>query len=372
MNIFGPKELMEDVILAGRCTGCGACVDICPYFGSHMGKTAMLFPCTIARGRCFASCPRAEVDLDLLSEKTFGAPYAEVPVGSHRKIFVSRSGARIGNANYQAGGTVSALLSFVLEKGIIDAAVLVDRQEGLPRPRRITEPQEVLSCASSSFAAVPVISELNRAVRDGYRRIGTVATPCQAVAAALIRINPLDEDEFINPLSFIIGLFCTWALDLRSMTALFSGRGLDLRSVIRCDVPPPPAEKFEIVTGGGKHDIPLQEVRDLTSPACAWCPDMTSEFADVSVGMLEGSAGKNILIIRTPFGEEIAEKAREERYIVLDEIPPEQLRNLERAAAAKKRRALLKLKKEGLLNTAGKGKRACFRLRPEILEKLIG
>jgi len=88
--------------------------------------------------------------------------------------------------------------------------------------------------------------------------------------------------------------------------------------------------------------------------------------------MLEGSAGKNILIIRTPFGEEIAEKAREERYIVLDEIPPEQLRNLERAAAAKKRRALLKLKKEGLLNTARKGKRACFRLRPEILEKLIG
>jgi coenzyme F420 hydrogenase subunit beta len=371
MNIFGPNELKEDVILTGRCTGCGACMELCPYFRSHMGRTAMVFPCTLARGRCYAGCPRAEVDLEYLSGKMFGEAYADNPIGSYRDIFVAHAGSRVGRANFQAGGTVSALVSFVLEKQILDAAVLVDCQDGIPRPARVTEPLHALACASSKFAAVPVISELNRAARDGFRRIGIVATPCQTAAAAQIRLNPMEEEEFTSPLALVIGLFCTWALDLRNLVSFLSDR-VDLRSVIRCDIPPPPAEKFEIATNSCNLALSLEEIRKIISPACASCPDMTSEFSDISVGMLEGSAGKNILIIRTPFGREIAERAQDEKYIVLEKIPPEDLRGLERAAAAKKRRAFLKLKREGLLNTSGKGKRACFRLRPDTLVKLIG
>ena len=67
MRVFGPNELLEDVQKKNLCIGCGACVDLCPYFRNHRGKTAMLFPCTLSEGRCYAGCPRAEVDLDELS-----------------------------------------------------------------------------------------------------------------------------------------------------------------------------------------------------------------------------------------------------------------------------------------------------------------
>lgn len=62
MQVLGPNELVEDVIKRDFCIGCGACVNLCPYFRSYEGKTAMLFPCTLSQGQCFAYCPKVELD----------------------------------------------------------------------------------------------------------------------------------------------------------------------------------------------------------------------------------------------------------------------------------------------------------------------
>ncbi len=32
MQVFGPNELVEDVLKRDFCVGCGACVNLCPYF----------------------------------------------------------------------------------------------------------------------------------------------------------------------------------------------------------------------------------------------------------------------------------------------------------------------------------------------------
>ena len=60
MHVFGSSELIEDVLNKDLCIGCGACVELCPYFKNHKGKTAMLFGCTLSQGRCFAFCPKAK------------------------------------------------------------------------------------------------------------------------------------------------------------------------------------------------------------------------------------------------------------------------------------------------------------------------
>ena len=67
MKHLGSGELDRSVIKAGLCIGCGACIGLCPYFRSYRGKTAMLFHCTLEEGRCFAYCPKVEVDLERLS-----------------------------------------------------------------------------------------------------------------------------------------------------------------------------------------------------------------------------------------------------------------------------------------------------------------
>ena len=64
MQIFGSRELLEAVLKKDLCIGCGACVELCPYFKTYKGKSAMLFPCTLSRGQCFAFCPKRNIQVE--------------------------------------------------------------------------------------------------------------------------------------------------------------------------------------------------------------------------------------------------------------------------------------------------------------------
>ncbi len=65
-----------------------------------------------------------------------------------------------GEGSFQAGGTVSALMTVTLTRGRIDPAILTDREALLPVSPIVTGPKEILRCASSKYAA----ATLNRAV----------------------------------------------------------------------------------------------------------------------------------------------------------------------------------------------------------------
>jgi len=359
MRLFGPRELQSDVIEKGLCSGCGSCVDLCPYFRSHRGKTVMLFPCTLEKGSCYAFCPKTEVDLDELSMRFFGRPFDGSPLGHHLSVQVSRAGGRVSSPNFQAGGTVSALTAFAMMTGLVEAAVLTDREGLLPLPRLIKDPSEVLQCASSKYAAAPTLSSFNRAVRNGIGRIGVVATPCQALALAQLRSNPLQKADFRDPAALVVGLFCTWGLDFRAFRGYLAGK-IDPSKIRKVDVPPPPAEIMEIYEDGGKWEVPLAEVRPFILPSCSFCLDMTAEFSDLSVGVLEGRPDLNTLIIRTERGMDIVSQARKEGFLLTEDMPEESLKHLSWAAANKKKKALAKIRAEGLFNTYG-SRRAVLR-----------
>jgi coenzyme F420 hydrogenase subunit beta len=97
---------------------------------------------------------------------------------------------------------------------------------------------------------------------------------------------------------------------------------------------------------------------------------MTSEWADISVGVLEGRPQWNTLIIRTEKGQELVEKASQEGYLVIEEMPEENLEHLIWAAGNKKKRALTHAKEEGMVNTTEDGKRSILRIDAQILEKI--
>ena len=128
MHVLGSNELAEDVFNRDLCIGCGVCVNLCPYYKTHRGKTARLFQCDLSRGRCYAYCPKAEVDLDELSRQIWNLPYDGSPLGNYRQILAARAGAMMSQNAFQAGGSVSALITLALKNGIIAAAALTGRQ----------------------------------------------------------------------------------------------------------------------------------------------------------------------------------------------------------------------------------------------------
>ncbi|MBW2349016.1 MAG: Coenzyme F420 hydrogenase/dehydrogenase, beta subunit C-terminal domain [Deltaproteobacteria bacterium] len=371
MRIFGPNELKADVQDKGLCVGCGACVNLCPYFKNHQGKTVMLFPCTLEKGRCHAYCPKTEVDYTELSQARWKRPYDASPLGTHDGVVMARAGEGRAEGRVQAGGTVSALTAFALREGMIEEAVLTNREGLVPVPQMVGDETGIYGCATSKYTAAPTLSEVNRAAREGIRNVGVVATPCQATALALMRENPLDREDFVDPVSLVIGLFCTWALDTRKLIPFLESR-VDVSRIQWMDIPPPPAEVFVLDLGNEEIQIPLDEIRALVPRGCLLCPDMTSEWADVSVGVLEGEPEWNTLIVRTEKGRALVDKAVEAGSIVVKEMPAANLEHLRTAALNKKKRAVARAREENLLNNTDEGERAAFRMDPSVVEELTG
>ena len=370
-QIFGSNELTEDVLNRDLCIGCGACTDLCPYMRNYKGKTTRLFPCDLPQGRCFAHCPKAEVDLDELSRHWRGKAYTGAPLGEYRTILAARAGSRFSKGRFQSGGTVSALMAFALETGVIDAAVLTDREGLIPRPRLVTDTKGVMACAASKFTAAPTLSALNRGITEGYTRMGVAGTPCQMTALAQMRRNPLEREDFTDPVALSVGLFCTWALDTRGLLQ-FLPQCVDAECVLGMDVPPPPRSVMVVDTGTEAVEIPLEQIRPLIPRTCFICPDMTAEWSDLSVGNIESRPGWNTLIVRTDRGRDQVDEAVRQGYLETGPMATEDLEALCRAAAAKKRRSFTHADRQGLVNTAEEGKRAAVRVSEAVLKSIIG
>jgi coenzyme F420 hydrogenase subunit beta len=369
MQQFGSNELLEDVHNRDLCIGCGACVDLCPYFKNFKGKTSQLFPCTLEQGRCYAYCPKAEVDLNELTRKTRGVDYDGSPLGSYRAVLAARAGDKMPKGDVQGGGTVTALMTFAMRNGLIDAAALTDRQALTPVARRVTDWKDIVGYASSKFMAAPTLSALNMAVGEGYRRIGVVGTPCQMMAVAQMRSNPFGKEEHSVPVSLAIGLFCNWSLDTRQLIDLLS-ENLDTASIRKMDIPPPPADTMVLETDNGRVEVALSDIKPLIPHTCFICMDMTSELADLAVGMFEGKPGWNTMIIRSDTGAQLVDQARKEGFIETADFPAAILKHLSKAASDKKERSLRTLIRRELINNQN-GERAAIRIPQEIVKKIL-
>ena len=122
---------------------------------------------------------------------------------------------------------------------------------------------------------------------------------------------------------------------------------LDLPKIIKFDIPPPPANRFDAYMPSGKVSIPLEQIREFMMPGCAYCPDMTSEFTDISVGSVEGLDGWNTVIVRTERGAELIETARGKGKLETNTISPRKLTHLKEASRLKKKRAFNEMIKKG-------------------------
>jgi coenzyme F420 hydrogenase subunit beta len=364
-NNRGLQGLCETVLERDLCTACGACVSLCPYLRSAAGRIVKLNDCDLSEGRCFAYCPRTEVDLDRIHMKVFQQAYRDVEMGPLKRVVMCRAADEAFRTRGQSGGTVSALMDFALKEGVIDGALLTHRNEAhLPEGRLARNREEVLECAGSSYVAGPTLETLNRADLQGAERIGVVGTPCQVLALGKMRTSDLPKRTPIDQVGLVVGLFCTWALTYGPFIQFLKDR-VGLERIEKLDITPPPERLLKVTAGSRTLDIPLDEIRPFIRPSCEVCLDMTSELADVSVGTAEGVEGWNTVIVRTERGEDLLKRAESAGVVEVRPLPEENLRHLKEASLLKKKRALSVLKERGELEEG------YLRLPPETLKKIL-
>jgi len=350
-KILGQKELNQEVKDAHFCTGCGACINLCPYQASYRDQVVMLHPCDLKEGGCYAFCPRTPTDLEGLKKRLFDPANLTPELGAVKGFYITRAADREVRARAQHGGTVSTLVTLALQEGIIDTAVLAEEgRDLLPRETSVQDPASVKKLGRSKFVVSPNVAEFNRIAKEGGKKIGIVATPCQALALAKMRMKPLKNyAERIDQLKLVIGIFCGWALSWRSLAEVLRKK-IDLSEIEGMDIPPSKYHLLQLYTPKGTIDISLDEVTSSVREACWYCPDLTAEFSDISVGsarLAEGweeAKNWNQVIVRTLLGQKLLNLAKEKGLLEFRKVPEENLPRLKAASLGKKRNALKNLK----------------------------
>ena len=357
--------VMED----GLCTGCGACVNLCPYFTNYRDRTVILHRCDQAEGACREVCPRTPTDLTALSRVLFEPKDLTPEAGAIKDFLITRAADDSVREKAQHGGTVTALMSLALEEGLVDTAVLAGEGERfLPAGVGVDDPGQVLDRAKSSFVVSPTLAAVNSLAQRDSGRLGVVATPCQALALAKMKKSDLVKVRAIaHKVSLVIGLFCGWAFDWRGLKAILEQK-TDLAGIIKLDIPPSRYHFLVVETREGDLEIPLDQVTDCVRTSCGFCSDLTAEFSDISVGsarLPEGWAeakGWNQVIVRTETGRELLALAKRRKRLEFRPVPPGNLDRLKKAAAKKKREAAASLEarsgRPGDLGSASAGAEA--------------
>ena len=306
---MGFGEILVKVVRAEKCTGCSACVTVCPVGCLEYveGKPKIIEKC-VNCGICALVCPQYEYTLPALEESVFGRQRkTEEEFGVYRRIVIAQANDENILQACQDGGVVTALLTYALEKGIIDGAAVSGVSQDrpfYPVPRLATTPQEALECAGTRYTYSPNLLAFQEGVNQNKKRLAFVGTPCQIHALRKIEGLLL---KYVNPLQLTIGLLCTESFTYEGlMEKHIQGKlGIDLHDVKKINI----KAKVLVTTKSGEVKvIPLKEAKQYTRKSCTTCTDFSSELADISVGGL-GLSDWTFTIIRTKKGEELFERA---------------------------------------------------------------
>jgi coenzyme F420 hydrogenase subunit beta len=283
--------------------------------------------------------------MDALAWKIFSHPFGKSEFGFAKELFLARSTDNQIQERCQDGGVVTTLLCLGLEAGIINAALAARMDEDkTPHAFVARTKEQLLECSGTSYEPCPILQAFNQLPDDSNENLGIVGLPCHCEAIAKMKSYSTRNRVSIENVKLVIGLFCGWTL--AKGFHQFMQEQFDLGRVVKFDIPHHPGHTFDaFYEDGSKQEIELVDIRHFINPACAFCWDMTAEFADISVG--SGRAkhrGWNTLIVRTAAGAELVALAREKGLLDTQPLPEENVVNLKRAALNKKKNAIRELR----------------------------
>jgi len=308
-------EILVKVVRAEKCLGCSACVAVCPVGCLEYveGKPKLVKKCANC-GICAIVCPQYEYTFSALEESVFGRQRKpEEEFGIYRHIVVAQANDKNILQTCQDGGAVTALLTYALERGIIDGAAvsgLSQERPFYPVPRLVTIPQEVLECAGTRYTYSPNLLAFQEGLSQDKKRLAFVGTPCQIHALRKIERLLL---ECVNPLRLAIGLLCTESFTYEGLMGKhIQGKlGINLNDIKKMNIK---AKVLVTTKSGETHVIPLKEAKEYTRKSCTTCTDFSAELADISVGGL-GLSDWTFIILRARKGEELFRGAVREGFL---------------------------------------------------------
>ena len=211
----------------------------------------------------------------------------------------------------QDGGIATALMTFALEQGIIDGAIVAGTGERPwePEPLIATSREEILKARGTKYSISPQISLLKEATRSfGLDKVGVSGVCCQMQAVRKAQLYPINMRDVPGKVAFTVGLFCMENFSYKSMQTIVEDHAAqNLSSVKRMEIG---KGKFWVYTERGNvSTLPIKVTHKYEQPGCHVCLDYVSNLGDISTGSVGSPDGWSTVFIRTKIGNEVWSKA---------------------------------------------------------------
>ncbi|MEJ7845404.1 MAG: Coenzyme F420 hydrogenase/dehydrogenase, beta subunit C-terminal domain [Acidimicrobiales bacterium] len=318
------KELYEEVIDSGLCTGCAGCVIACPhdvigYDHEAGGYTPFhledeLGPTDCGHGQkgctsCTRACPRFRSWEPEADEHLFArVRQPEEAAGIYQDLLLTRASDDMVHRMGQDGGLVSAMLIWLRANDYIDAALVsyLDGEAGdwKATPGVAVTDEEILASAGSRYTYSANTLALKEAEERDLDRLALVGMSCQTSVLPVMWHRKVGKSA--KPLLFNIGLLCSKTFDDAIFEELFEAKyGLPKRQIKKMNI----KGVFQLwMTDGTYREVSLKECHAWTRVGCTYCPDFAAEHADVSTGGIGKDNDWTLTIVRTDLGREVIQR----------------------------------------------------------------
>jgi coenzyme F420 hydrogenase subunit beta len=326
----------EDIDLR-LCTLCGTCISACPVDAlacrpsgatQDMADEAIAFDraTCVDCGLCYAVCPpESPLGVGLLSS-------TDPLIGPHAKVCRAYAADLAVREAGSAGGVVTALLLSALEQGLIDGALVVATHPNDPtRPQVVVArtPEAIRAAAQSKYGLAPVNAFLDE-VRRQEGQLAVVALPCQAHGIRLAQELNL---AITRRVGLIVGIFCGFNVKYKGTVYLLGKLRMrpDEVATLEHRGGDWPGGFRAVARDGREGFIPKHQytyAHLMYAPdGCLYCPDLTAEFADISVGdyWIGDAEGYSMVISRTSSGQALLDEVSSRGDIVVEGIPYDEI-----------------------------------------------
>jgi coenzyme F420-reducing hydrogenase beta subunit len=266
------------------CIGCGACALVCP---------------THSRRIQIHTYPTLPEDIEKI-EQQFLKGTKDENFGVYNDMFAAKS-----SVDGQDGGVATALLVSGMQKGLFDAAIVVQRTDGYNSEAFIAENvEDIMKAKGTKYLRVKMMSKLAELIDKGKKKIAIIGTACEVRAARKIQQIVLNEVSDVE--ITIIGLFCFEAFDyekLKEETQRLLGVDLD-----KADKTQIHKGKYIVKVDGKEYSCKVRDLNKAVEKGCVYCDDFTAKLADISVGSVGSPDEYSTVIVRSDVGKRLLEK----------------------------------------------------------------
>ncbi|HSM55880.1 MAG TPA: coenzyme F420 hydrogenase/dehydrogenase beta subunit N-terminal domain-containing protein [Candidatus Sulfomarinibacteraceae bacterium] len=330
------QRLRDEVVRGGICTHCGTCVAL-SQGALRMAQTAR-GPLPQPTGEsvrlpelAYEACPGKGIDYPSAYRRQFGALPQNWLMGNFRRIYVGHATDEVVRRQGASGGVITRTLIYLLEKGIIDGAVVL--RQGQPKPWLAEPiiarcPDEVRAASQSVYIPASVNTILEE-MSTFEGRLAYVGLPDQVAA-----LRRLQQGGHLgaNKVDYVLGPYVGTAIYLGAIQSFLRSNGVrELAQVAEL--------KYREGEWPGYLQIRLHDGRVLRAKkfyynylipfyitqASLQAVDFTNELTDISVGDAwhpdyeARGQGFSVVVARSEKAQRLLKRMQQENVLTLQE-----------------------------------------------------